>query len=91
MQCAAYNATCCAVCTIQCNMVCCVGESGAPPILPITFPEMTASINPYSDDVVHDDQSYGEYDGDEDQEDGDDRDHRPLMFKSTSSISPNYD
>ena len=72
-------------------MLCCVGESGAPPILPITFPEMTASINPYSDDVVHDDQCHGDHDGDEDQEDGDDRDHRPLMFQSTASISPNYD
>ena len=70
-------------------MLCCVGESGAPPILPITFPEMTASINPYSD--VHEDQSYGDHDGEENQEDGDDRDHRPLMFQSTASIPPNYD
>ena len=36
------------------HSVCSVGESGAPPILPITFPEMAASINPYGDD--HDDE-----------------------------------
>ena len=44
-------------------MLCSVGESGAPPILPITFPEMAASINLYGDDD-HVDQSYGEHDGD---------------------------
>ena len=57
------------------NMLCSVGESGAPPILPITFPEMAASINPYS------------YDHDVEENHNGDKNCDPIFCLKVASIS----